>query len=72
MEENIPDTQPDGPPAPPPPTPPVALAASAPMPPRPPASRTSWRTDALRDLAAAALDRLDILGDRIANVVGLR
>jgi hypothetical protein len=72
MEENIPDTQPDGSLVPPPPAPPVALATSAPLPPRPYASRSPWRTETLRDLATAALDRLDVLGDRIANAVGLR
>jgi hypothetical protein len=72
MEENFPETQPDGSLAPPPRVPPVALATSAPIPPRPSAPRSPWRTETIRDLAAAALDRLDTLGDRIANVVGLR
>ncbi|MFL5608655.1 MAG: hypothetical protein ACJ8AD_19525 [Gemmatimonadaceae bacterium] len=72
MEENLPDTQPDGSLVPPPTTPPVALATSAPLPPRASAPRSPWRTETLRDLAAAALDRLDLLGDRIANAVGLR
>jgi hypothetical protein len=72
MEENLPETQPDGSLVPPSQAPPVALATSAPVPPRPPTSRAPWRTDTLRDLAVAALDRLDMLGDRIANAVGLR
>jgi hypothetical protein len=72
MEENLPDTQPDGSLVPPPNVPPVALATSAPMPARPSGSRSPWRAETLRDLAAVALDRLDMLGDRIANAVGLR
>jgi hypothetical protein len=72
MEENLPETQPDGSLVPPPNVPPVALATSAPQPPRLSASRSPWRTETLRDLATAALDRLDTLGDRIANAVGLR
>ena len=72
MEENLPDPQPDGSFVPPSPAPPVALATSAPLPPRPHAPRSPWRTETLRDLATAALDRLDLLGDRIANAVGLR
>jgi hypothetical protein len=50
----------------------MALATSAPIPPRTPTSRTPWSTDSLRELATVALDRLDMLGDRIANAVGLR
>ena len=72
MEENLPDTQPDGSPVPPSHVPPTALATHAPIPPRPPVSPSPWRRETLRDLAAAALDRLDMLGDRIANAVGLR
>jgi hypothetical protein len=72
MEENLPDTQPDGSLVPPPPAPPVALATSASLPPRPSVARSPWRPEMLRDLAAAALDRLDVLGDRIAGAVGLR
>ena len=72
MEENLPETQPDGSVVPPPNVPPVALATSPPLPPRQPAPRSPWRTETLRELATAALDRLDVLGDRIANAVGLR
>lgn len=73
MDENLPpDTQPDGSLVPPPRVPPMALATSAPIPPRTPTSRTPWSTDSLRELATVALDRLDMLGDRIANAVGLR
>lgn len=72
MEENLPDPRPDGSPVPPTHAPSVALAASAPTPPRPPAARSSWSPETLREFATAALDRLDILGDRIASAVGLR
>jgi hypothetical protein len=72
MEENLPETQPAGSLVPPPHVPSVAVAASAPIPPRPPAARSPWSTETLRELATAALDRLDVLGDRIANAVGLR
>ena len=81
MEENLPDTQPDGSLVPPPQGPPIGLGAE-PLPPRPPVyvraavpgriERSPWRVETLRDLATAALDRLDMLGDRIANAVGLR
>jgi hypothetical protein len=73
MDENLPpEMPPDGSLVPPPRVPPMALATSTPVPPRPPVSRTPWSTDSLREFAAVALDRLDTLGDRIANVVGLR
>ena len=72
MEENLPETQPDGSLVPPPHVPPVALATSAPIPPRPSAGRSPWRMETLRELATATLDRLDMLGERIANAVGLR
>jgi hypothetical protein len=73
MDDNLPETQPDGSLVPPPRVPPVALATSAPIPPRPPTSRSLWPSEtSLRNLAAAAFDRLDVLGDRIASVVGLR
>jgi hypothetical protein len=72
MDENLPETEPDGVLVPPPRVPPMALATSAPLPPRQPALRSPWRTETLRDLATAALDQLDMLGDRIANAVGLR
>jgi hypothetical protein len=81
MEENLPDTQPDGSPVPPPQVPPMALGAPGPVSPLPtyvrarvtgPGDRSLWRTETLRDLATAALDQLDMLGDRIANAVGLR
>ncbi|MDQ6635373.1 MAG: hypothetical protein M3Z10_11545 [Gemmatimonadota bacterium] len=72
MDENLPETQPDGALVPPPRVPPLALTTSAPLPPHQPAPRSPWRTETLRDLATAALDRLDVLGDRIANAVGLR
>jgi hypothetical protein len=73
MDENLPETQPSGSLVPPPRVPPVGVAASAPVPPRPPSSRGGWSTEmSLRSLAASALDRLDMIGDRIASVVGLR
>jgi hypothetical protein len=73
-DDRIPETQPSGALVPPPRVPPTAVATAAPLPPRrpipprPPASLGA----SLRGFLSAALDRLDALGDRIADAAGLR
>jgi hypothetical protein len=73
MDEHSPDPQPSDALNPPPRNPPTALATSAPQPPdRPSASRIPQRRRGLRGVVETLLDRLDTLGDRIADVAGLR
>ena len=71
MDESPHDTQPFGALTPPPGGPTTAIATSAPLPPRPNRIVTKRRTG-LRALVDRALDRLDTLGDGIAEIVGLR
>ena len=71
MEESTPETQPSGSLTPPPSGPTTAIATSAPLPPRPVRVVTTRRTS-LREIADRALDRLDSLGDGIAELIGLR
>jgi hypothetical protein len=72
MDENLPETQPAGSLVPPPRVPPGALTASTPMSPRRSELRRPWRAQSVRSLADAAFDQIDALGDRIADLVGLR
>ena len=73
MDDNqLPETQPSGSLVPPPHVPPGALATAAPLPPWRPSGSIRRREHRLRALLDAALDRLDLLGDRIAGTVGLR
>ena len=71
MEESTRETQPSGSLTPPPGGPTTAIATSAPLPPRPNRVATTRRTG-LRAMADRALDRLDTLGDGIAELIGLR
>jgi hypothetical protein len=71
MESHPPESGPSGAHAPPPQQPSTALAASAPLA-SPVMSRTPARLRGLRGLVDSALDRLDALADRIADVAGLR
>ena len=71
MEQSTPETQPSGSLTPPPGGPTTAIATSAPLPPRPARVVTTRRTS-LREIADRALDRLDSLGDGIAELIGLR
>ena len=73
MDEHGPDTQSSGALNPPPRNPPTALATSAPQPPdQPSASRVPLRRRGLRGVVETVLDRLDTLGDRIADAAGIR
>lgn len=74
MDDRNPDTQPSGALVPPPGLPPTAVATSAPFP--PPGRRRRASTTERRgwpiSLLDAALDQLDVLGDRVASALGVR
>ena len=73
MDDYNPQPQPSGVLTPPPVHPPTAVATSAPLPPRRPSvERSLLRRTGLRGLMDSALDGLDALADRIADIAGLR
>ena len=72
MDESLPETQPDGSLTPPPRVPPTAIATAAPLPPSSPRRNVARRRSGVLGLLERTLDRLDTLGDRIADAVGLR
>ncbi len=73
MDDYNSEPQPSGVLTPPPVHPPTAVATSAPLPPRrPSAERSLRRRTGLRGLMDSALDGLDALADRIADIAGIR
>ena len=71
-DERVPEPQPSGALVPPPVHPPTALATAAPLPPRRWDDDVSEARGLLTRAVDRALDALDDVGDRIAEVVGLR
>jgi hypothetical protein len=67
-EDQAPDTQPSGALVPPPRIPPTSVATAAPVPPRPLGPRSRTRSP-FQAAIATILDGLDLLGDRIAQVL---
>ena len=71
-DEIFPEPQPRGSLVPPPRNPPTALATAAPLPPRRQDPDDLAPVPGFRRFVDAALDRLDLVGDRVAAAIGLR